>query len=582
MKKLIAIVLLLFLVACNAAPVPSPDAGESSSPPPEPPVALEQNPMEAGDHYGATTVKTTPVRWLIPVMMGADSYQAACERLDEILNRVNAKLEIHDIHLVIELRNTTLTRELWPPNWREDKRYTYSVMNDLIGILTSKEDYDLISVPTGHASVTRLADMGLLRNVATDLHNYPAILDVLDPQQLETIRYNSGVWGIPAGFDAEENLIAPYLTYHIPTTDALGLFDVEDLNSLGDLLYAADRAANSDLSHAIYIDYSLDAYRREYAQFPFKVSEDYLFLYTQDGQVAPYAGSSVMVADIDTANRIWRVNGTPGHNDLGLGPWVNFARDKQMFERDFDLIQGLTHVPDEARAEYGPVLLADEKPHMLYENPYGTIVNVIPTQGSAYGLLLLDAIYSDRSIYEEFRDIEGLFGTGELASLDFGKTTTALIYGLSPSVSVYPSYYSGYGEYITGRMIDIHHFNLFDCVRQRRFDPNDVAQHYSDLIETTSYRPMPWDGFVFDPTPVMAEYTHVAERSWGFKMEIQNLQGPYPATSIPDIFIGLREVSDLSFWVSEIENAGLDIVLDECRRQYEAYLNGTNWQEKNE
>ena len=572
MKNLIAILLICLLAACSPGK-PSGTVSPTSNPPlpPEPPIILEDkdNPMEAGERYGATTEKTTQVRWLIPVLMNEVKYRDACARMEEMLNRINAKLIFQEIQLEIELRQITLTRELWPPKLRDTKCHTYSVMNDLIGVLTSKEEYDLISVPTGHASATRLADMGLLRNMASDLHNYPALMDVLEPQQLETLRYSGGIWGIPAGFDAGENLVTPHLAYHTETASSLGLYDADDLNSLGDLLYAVDRAANSDLPNTMYVDFTLDAYRREYPQYPFKVSEDFVFLYTQDGKVAPYAGSDVMTADVDLVNRIWRANRTPEHGPPVISVGVNMARDKQMFERTFDFIQSLNYVPDEKRDEYAPLLLANDKPNMLYHNPYGTVINVIPSQATAYGLVLLDIIYSDRSIYEEFRDTEELFGAG---------SQVALSYGLSPSVSVYPNMYASDWAYMNGRIIDIHHFNLFDCVKQSKFDPNEATQHYTEFIEGATYTPMPWDGFVFDPTPVMAEYAHVAERSWGFRMESEDVRGPHPATNIPEIFIGLREVGDLTVLTTEIYNAGMDIVLEECRRQYEQYLNGTNWQ----
>ena len=569
MKKLVSLLLVIFLAACAATPAPSPDAGETPPPPPSIEIPeLSGDPERSAAPERTTMYDTREIRWLIPVLMNEIKLRDARARVAEMLTRINAKLESHELQLSIELREITLTRELWPPDWRYEKRHTYSVTNDIADILTSKEEFDLISVPTGHASVTRLADMGLLRNIASEMYNYPALMDVLDPQQLEILRYSNGIWGVPAGFDAKENLVTPYLAYNTATADTLGIFDAEELGSAGDLLHAADRAANSDIPNAMYIDFSFDAYRREYPQYPFKVSEDFVFLYTQDGQVEPYAGSDVMTADLDLANRIWRVNRTPGHEYRGVGLGLNMARDEMMRDKAFDFIQGLRYVSDEQRSEYAPLLLADDKPNILYHNPYGTIVNVVPSQATAYGLMLLNLIYSDQSIYEEFRDTEELFGAGESARLG---------YGLSPAVSVYRDRYVSLWEYMSGRVIDIHHFNLFDCVKQSRFDPDEAALHYGMLIEETTYTPMPWDGFVFDPTPVLAEYAHVAERSWGCRMESANEQGSSPETCIPDIFIGLHEVSDLGVLASEIYNAGLDAVLEECRRQYAVFLANKDW-----
>jgi len=567
-KKLIAILLVLFLAACNAAPVPVPDAGDTPPPPPEPPVTLEDNPLESGDRYGAMTEKTTTVRWLIPVLMDVHDYPKACARIDELVSRMNMLLLPHELTLAIELRNVTDTTVLYP-NKRDTKGGSYSVTQDLIGILPSKEEYDLISVPTGHVPISKLVELGLLRNISSDIHGFPNLMSVLDEQQLELTRYTGGIWGVPTGFDLDANLLTPYLAYNTATTDTLGIFGADELSTTGDLLYAADRAGNSDMLSTMHIDHMLDAYHREYPQYPFKVSEDYVFLYTQDGQVEPYAGSVVMQEDTDLSSRIWRVNRVFDTMVAGYAR-ENRLRPEMTLAKDFDLFHSLDAVPEERADGYAPIILAEDKPYILYDNPCGAIMNVLPAQASAYGLALLDTIYGNRELYEVFRDETELFGGSEYRWLALNK---------SPATSIYGKGSSQYADFMHGRPVEIYHYNLFDCVRQSKLDPAPVVRRYGELVADITHTPMPWDGFVFDPTPVFEDYTRIAELTWGMRAETSARE---PGTwrgvpSLTDTFIGFNEDKDMGAVAQGILDSGMDVVLEECRRQYAEFLQNKGW-----
>ena len=555
------IVVLTLLCAC------SPGAPETSASPPDapaPPVTVEDNPLETGDRYGATTEKASTVRWLIPVLMDTGDYAKACARVEELVNRVNAKLLPYELTLQIELRNVTQTRVMMPPDWRNVKCKSYDVTSDIIGILQSKEEYDLISLPTAHVSVPALADMGLLRNISADLQTFHHLAGALDERQLDAMRYTGGIWGVPAGFDLEANLLEPYLAYRKTTADTLGMFDAAELSTIGDLLYAADRAASSELLSTMFVDHMLDAYHREYAEYPFKVSPDFVFLYTQDGQVQGYAGSDIIRQDMALAKRLWEAGDIPGfdadhYNEVG--------RYGMMRDKDYDFVQGLQFIAEEESGEYVPIKLAGDKPNILYDNPYGTICNVIPAQASAYGLAFFDALYGDPAIYEEFRDDADLFGRSEAVWLrPFA----------APATSVYPIFIGYNVEYITGRPVDVYRFTLFDCVRQSKLDPRDIVRRYGNLLEDSAYTPMPWDGFVFDPSPVLEDYTRVAERTWGMYLDGYNAVG---SVSVADVVVGKYDEDDLTHMASEVDQAGMAIVLAECRRQYAAYLEKTDWKQ---
>ena len=561
------IIMLTLLCACSpGTPMPS---ATSLPPPPAPPVAVDEHPLATGDRYAESDGKTTTVRWLIPVMKGTNPYQMALNRVEAFLSRINTKLEPYDLSLDIELRNVTLERVIADDD-RRYKGFSHSITNELIAILASHEEYDLISAPTGFVSLSKLVDLGLLRNITSDMQGYEHLMAMLDERQLASIRYAGGIWGVPTGFDATANMLAPYLAYNTAIAETLGVFDATTLSSAADLLYTAERAGNSDLLHSVYIDHTLDAYRREYPQFPFKVSEDYLFLFTQDGKVERYAGSPVMSADIDLANQIWRINGTSDSVTRGMYSYESTERSELTMNKSFDFVQGLLHVPTETDDSFAPLLLAEEKPVILYDNPNGHIVNVIPAQASAYGLMLLDIIYGNRDIYEEFRDEAELFGG---SSEDFG-----IVYDWSPATTVQSTYFMGLeSENIRGRVVDIYHYSLFDCVKQSVLDPNQAALRYADLVKDAIYTPMPWDGFVFDPAPVLKDYIRVAERSWGWNRENEGAMSPNKTTNIPDIFLGRNPGGNLSEMAVQIEEAGMPTVLAECQRQYAEFLMQKGW-----
>ena len=582
-KRMLSYALIVVLtLLCACAPAAPPSSTTPPYTPPEPPVMLEDNPLASGDN-AATTEKTSLVRWLIPVLMEDVEYTAACSRVEKLLTRVNAKLLPYELTLQIELRNVTQTQVYFPPDGRDEKCQSYSVLNDLIGLLTSKENYDLISVPTGHVAVTTLIDTGLLRNIASELPAYPNLMNALDGRQLDVSRYAGGIWGVPAGFDWDANLLAPYLAYRKSSAEALGIFDADAFGSNGDLLYIAGRAGHSGRESTVYVDNDFDAYHRDYAEYPFKVSPDFVFLYTQDGGVEPYVGSSVMWQDMELAKRLW-VAGDASKPEGFVSSVM--TRQHRVEERTFDFIQILSAVPEEETGDYAPIKLGAEKPDILYDNPFGSIINVVPTQASSYALAFFDALYGDRAIYEEFMDEGELFGS---------ESTSPLVYERAPATSIYASLpYTNHDpkeRYMCGRPIDIYHYSLFDCVRQAKLDPDTVTTRYGHLVENTTYTPMPWDGFVFDPTPVLTDYTRVAERTWGYykeksdariRKEILDEHKPAaivlykpPMVGMHEIFYGPIDEDVLGSMSSEVEIAGLSVVLEECRRQYAAYLEKT-------
>ena len=557
MKKLIAVVLVLLLSACTAAPAISPDAGETPPPPPSlaRPDDFTDRPSDATATAPAIDDGTTVIDWLIPVLMNDKDYANTRQRLDVITDLLNTQLYPHELSVRIHLRNTTLTPKFKPDGKPLDD--AYSVTADLLAILASGEEIDLISLPTAHVPVHRLADMGLLRNIAGELPAYPNLSGVLDAAQLDAVRYAGGIFGVPTGFDMQENLAESYLAVSDAPFVRLGN---DKRDTLNDLLYAAKQAATFELPYTLFFSPQPDVYRREYPQFPFKVSEDFLFVYTADGGVEPYPGSQIAMQDLDLAKNIREGNGNQVPFD------INRMLMYLPTDMRFEFVNLLSDVADEAE-DYTPVLLAPGKPVVLRDNPYGKIYNAIPANAPAYGLVLLDLIYGHADMYNLMRDEGDLFGFSlEAFVSEYDSPATRVI--SNGDISSDGKDLPGYGN-------NYYYFSLFDCVRQATLESSADSPPYTEMINEAAYSPMPWDGFVFDYSPIADVYTGVCKTVWGGGA---NTVGVMKRTlSLPFLFHGTHTIEDLSTIGSNAYQAGLDVVLEECRRQYAAFLRNKGW-----
>ena len=587
MKKLIAILLVLFLSACGAAPAVSPDAGGTPPPPPPslaPPLDFADSPADSAAPASDVDDGTQLIKWLIPVLLDKLDYDAAREQVDAVADRVNVGLLSHSLRLQIELRQVTRTEVPFFEGTASSggqTRFVVPVMEDMAAILASQESYDLISLPTAHASITRLADMGLLRNIASDVLGYDNLRSALDEAQLDAIRYAGGIYGVPAGFSMRDDLAQSYLGID---EAALARLNIDAIDGLDDLLYAAGQAKSAARPYRVYTSFSPDVYRREYTQFPLKVSEDYLFVYTADGGVESYAGSDIARQDLDLAKRIWAVNDNP--NDPFRSPVVLFdtKRFDILNEGRFEFANLLPNFDKEADV-VAPVLLAPEKPRVLSDNPYGKICNVVPAHASAYGLMLLDLIYGDAELYQAFANEEPLFGIVTRGAQRMIPSTELV--DLYPDLS--PTRVgSGSARMPTAEqaktLFDAHYlFTLSDCVAQRVLEADAAPTAAESAIDAvmeggTAYQPMPWDGFTFDPMPVELAYARAYERTWGQAWEfVGNMRPRDDMWVLPYIVHGAFAYDDLAAIGTGVYDNGMQEVLEECRRQYAEFLQNKGW-----
>ena len=526
MKKLIAIVLLLLLAACTAAPAIPPDAGATPSAAPPPPPSIDPPTGGTGGAVQPNLVGgLTEVRWLIPVMLPDDDYREAQKRVEEMTAQVNERLREYDMLLDITLHPINLVPD--PPD--STTSFNYSITNDMLDILVSDKPYDLISLPVNNMQVSRLIEEKLIKDISGDVLAYPNLAAALRGIDTRGMQYRGGLYGVPTGFAIYDSIMASHLAVRADDPS-----DVASITDIDSLLGAADAAKSDDKPHHIFFSEQADAYRRAYDAFPFKVSPDFIFLYTQDGGVESYYESDVSLDDIDTARRI-----NAEHRAAS-------ALDR--FQVRIPTATGEVFAMPYAKTlpadEFLPVKLAPEKPQTLDVNPYGKILNVIPAGDYGLsGLHWLDVLYGDPDIYALFDDGEWLIGSPTLR-LSFYLPTMRVSVAQQAPMPESMLHYS---------------FMLNDCVK--RPSAEAMMDDLSLDRDFFAYQPMPWDGFAFDPTPVQATYLAVMAVPYGNEVA-GNL----------DIFSGSITPQERDELILRLKEAGLDALLQECRRQYAIFL----------
>jgi len=478
------------------------------------------------------------VRWLIPVMLPDDAFRDTEQRMAELVSQVNEQLRDHQLMLNITLHPIKLV----PKVSDLPVFFDYSLTNDMLEILTSGERYDLISLPINNMQVTRLIDEGCLTDISGQVALYPNLAKMTRMLDMKGMQYKNGLYGMPAGMDMTGNILRSYLSVradHDLASDSNGITDMPTL------LSAADAAESLEKPHDIFFSLTPEAYRRTYDEFPFIVSLDYLFLFTQDGGVESYYESSVAQRDIDTAKRIDARHGADAEvfllDSFPSEPEAVFARP---FSRSL------------STEDFVPIKLAPEKPTILYREPFGKVLNVIPAGSSALsGLEWLNVLYSDPDIYALFKDEAWLIDHEELRPLPLTSRSEAWATQEDGTVT-------------SDSQLLPFFFTLYDCVRTPTMEIDVGIAGIDEDRDFYAYQPMPWDGFVFDPTPIQAVYNSVQRASLGAATEVSYLS----------IFVGKITVPwELNEIIGRMKTAGLDAVVEECRRQYAEFLQNKGW-----
>ena len=527
--KTIALMLCLLLALTACAPTPA--ATQTPPPPPDILHAAVQSDREATRRMVGDCVE---VRWLIPVMLTDSELVEVRKRVEDIAQQANTLLAENGLWLEIVLHPVQLTPQ--EPGQDNPSRFFYSLTNDISELLVAEERYDLISLPVNNMQVSRLIEDGLLREITGDLSLYSHLSDALKGMHLQDLLVGSGLYGVPAGFDLEDNISQSYLAIKLDEGVAPDIADLEAL------LAYAEQAKRDQKPYTIHFPRAPEAFRRSYDEFPFLVSQDFMFLYTRDGDVTSYLTSTVAQKDMEIAGRIW---GMIDEADTPLVSSPNFMATLP------------AHVASAPQPfEHALVKLSPERPQILYRNAFGKILNVIPSYVyDSYGLAFLDALYGNPALYALFEDTEWLFGGSGIepaywAPLSQARKLSAT--ALDPTRSTSDTLRNN--------------FSLYDCVMRVTATAYDETS--SADADYYVYESMPFDGFTFDPSPVQGVYDAVA-------MAMHQYDG-----SPQDIFNGLMTPMLMDMLIENVKNAGYDEVLAECQRQYTAFLANKGWSGK--
>ena len=554
MKRTLCMLLcLILLVAC--APTRSETTGipaDTATPPPPPISLITPNPAYVTGPEFFDGIRE--IKWLIPVILTQRDYNAAVERVKGILAQINPRLKETGSILAIELRQVRLIDE------DELLSRRYVMKDDIIRMLTSSEWIDLISVPANFVPVTELIDLGLIKEISLDIERYPNLREALDPKSLSLTYYKNGLYGVPAGYDTEMDLKRNYLGVNRETWETLGLTGI---GTTAELLETSAQARLRLLPHEVYHGNDPLAYRRDYPQFPFKISEDKFFIYHHDGSVEPYVDSDIFWQDFALAQSIWASFSQERKEAAEFDPYAMQVWGDLSAPSDFaDLLYRLEDYDD-----FVPVKLAPEKPLIRTASTFGKIYNVVPEKcPDPYALGMLDWIYQNPDIYNLFQDTSRLMGGNTELELHWRRPESIVAYefGLANTHIYDPD--------DVATALSNYYYSLFECVKQSTM--TDYGQLQSETLGTvyadTSFEAMPWDGFVFDPTSI-----NDTNGGGSVAEQLAWVRSAFDFT----YFVEPTTAGDFSNVSSQMNEAGFGLLLEECRRQYAEFQKnkGVGW-----
>ena len=539
MKKLLLIILCLAFLAACAPAMPQATDNAGQTPPPEPPIPTQgvsklATPGVQGD--------VREIKWMIPVLLNERDYLAVRDRVADICQRANDRLHMLGKKLSVSIKLQRVAYVALDGSIsRPPSNFDFWMYNDMRLALTSDVWYDLISIPASAVTVPHLIDKGFLKEISAEIPKYHHLRAAVDADMLEATRYNSGLYGIPAGYAIENDLYQNYLAVPKATLEAV---ELDGFTGIEGLMDAVARAGLHSLPRDVFVHNSPVAYRRTYPQCPFRVSDDRLFLFDQEGHVSRYIESEVFAQDRMVSESIWKSLSEPAQ----AGEWNKidiFAESLHRLESGFD--------------DYLPIDLAPDAPQILRYNPYGKIYNAIPAKcDEPYALELLDCIYGDQTLYEIFHDDTNLHGSHmfDLSGLTPKNTLVAL-----------GQPYTADSEGRRARVKELAEFRhtLFECVKQPTLSgyAHADAESLQAVYNRDGFEPMPWDGFEFDPRPLL-------DPKWGdYYANTASVAGYLSFAEC-----GLLTPEDIADVRSRMDAAGYDRVFAECQRQYAAFLAG--------
>ena len=554
MKSTLCMLLCMLLFAACTPTTPQATDNIGQNPPPPPPSATP----------GVARISGPPIidgireiKWLIPVLLEEKDYKAAVERVSDILSQVNPRLEDVGMQLSIELRQVVL--------YEMDTMYLreFRMKDDIVGALNSGEWFDLISVPANMVTVTELIDLGLIKEISLDIESYSNLRRAIDKNRLSSTYYKNGLYGVPTGYDAEKGLKKNYLAVNREALDAMG---ISELKTTADILEAAAQARLQSLPHDVYYEREALAFWRDYPQFPFKVSEDKLFIFHHDGSIEPYIDSDIFWQDFALSNALAANLSQAKRDERAFFEDPSRSIPLGKLGEPYDFVDRLYDVRD--YDDYITLKLAPDKPMIITGNPFGKIYNIVPEKcDEPHGLKLLDWLYENPDVYMLLGDTKQLIGGNPNREMDEGHPASRVYYDwpLDAQSRI------DYAPEGLAFLLSDYCYSLFDCIKQTSF--TDYEQVQFETLRTVyadrDFEAMPWDGFVFNGTSIPTADGTI------------DITGKNSALETPAGFLGLGmiSVSDIAEAKNNMYNAGYEAVLEECRRQYADFQKnkGAGW-----
>ena len=540
MKRIaIALLLACVLLACSACN-PASDTRPSATPP-SPPEDIVANTAQPSPDAGTSNESDVPqppsvdlsgaptLRWLILASGIKPNDYLPITELSEA-TRINIALDYVAFPFL---------KDADPAIYR---RYYDEQM--------ARGSYDLVTLDCAFFSPDQWAADGLFADLTDMLEPYVHLRDATTDIAMQLSQVGGRNYVLPVDFPNDLNNQVSHLIMHASASAA----DGGPIATLDDFIeaMAADPLGRQDGSIALSYT-TLNEFRRGYDAFPFSVSHDLLFLFDAQGGVSAYPGSEVFAEDRRFVSRLRDVTPNPFQITSSAEMW----HVEDPFPGAFAVGAGSASGWDDPDAKL--VQIAPEKPQIYYNLPYGSYVHAVPSNAPGdIALAFLDAVYGndvacDIALRGKYR-VEYTIDAGR------GYLRT----GFSPTLSRF----------------------LADLPRNLA----PIKQPIVNAMMRTGYdlQPMPWNGFVFDPTPVKQAYDVLVKRIMAggthldadFEHITLSISGVLPdddPVALNEHVFGNTSEKELAAFLLELEMAGLPMVLEECRAQYEAYLRIKRW-----
>ena len=529
-RTIVALLLTCVLLACSACN-PAPGAAQTATPPPPPegiaPFASGTPQPDPPPEQAAPDLSGAPtLRWLI---LGPNHGQG-----DILPTQALSEAT----HINIELDYVSFS----PVGDASMRELLYRRQYDA---LVNKKPYDLVTLNSFYFSPDRWVADGLFADLTDMLEPYDSLREATADIAMQLSQVGGRNYVLPIHFPNDVNNEKSRLVMRTSATAA----DGGPIATLDDFLGAmADDPLGRQNGGIVLTETTLNEFRRGYDAFPFSVSQDLLFVFDGQGGVSAYPGSEAFEEDRRLVSRLRGVSLNP----IRIMTNHEQAQAENLFDTTFAVGASVSTAWRHIDAKL--VQIAPEKPQILHHLPYGRFVHAMPSYATSdIALAFFDAVYGYDEIYEIAKSgKEGVHYTFDA---------------------------DGRYDYVDGW---VSLTDYFEVLPHKYWAIDEPIVH--ELLRTGyELEPMPWNGFVFDPTPVQTAYNTLVDLIMAdgahfdgdfshITTDGMHLPDYNDPVALNEHVFGNTTDEELSAFLLELEMAGLPAVVEECRAQYEAFL----------